>query len=429
MFVEKKSAISNNVKITVIAVVSLVILVLAIWYLFIILNNDNYKEYKNIDTDNKLVGELTENIDEKEEYYKGLYYPNFEYKKLNKYVDNIIKSIDKDIYKDGAESIKDRIFFLDYQSYQVFDSFIVVVMDYKEMDKDSNIISNKKIYINYDIKKDKILNSEDCFRNNYKADFKEKAIANGFIESDDMYKDFVIKEEEITIFNNNNSLSIPYNEYKKYIKLQNVNIPSLAPTEIIKPREFKVDKNKPMIALTYDDGPCYNTEAILDMLKEEDVPATFFVLGSRVSTYPDIMKRVYREGHLVGTHSWSHANLHFSTNAQIDKEIDDSKDAVFKYTGYDPIYFRSPYGNTTDYIKQKVGEKHVVKWNVDTLDWSSKNADKVFATMMRDSKENSIVLMHDLYECNVDASRRFIKEMKAKGYQFVTVDKIVEKSK
>ncbi|MEA5003773.1 MAG: polysaccharide deacetylase family protein, partial [Christensenella sp.] len=131
--------------------------------------------------------------------------------------------------------------------------------------------------------------------------------------------------------------------------------------------------NDKVVALTFDDGPGPYTEKLLDILKDNGVVATFFVLGENVERYPDIVKRAYEEGNEIGTHSWNHKDLKkLSLDGIMQDQYGKANDAIEAATGLRALIDRPPYGSMTEELAEQIGREQVL-WSVDPLDWDAKN--------------------------------------------------------
>lgn len=188
------------------------------------------------------------------------------------------------------------------------------------------------------------------------------------------------------------------------------------------------DIKKPIVALTFDDGPSAATKRILAALKEAGGKATFFMVGERVADYPNTAKAVAAQGNQIGTHSWSHNSLTKMDADAIRDDLRRSMDAIESVTGVRPIALRPPYGNVNSVVKRVCGELDlvVVNWGLDTLDWKTRDADSVYNEVMTNVRDGAIVLCHDLYESTVDAMVRVIPELVKRGYRLVTVTELLD---
>ncbi len=179
------------------------------------------------------------------------------------------------------------------------------------------------------------------------------------------------------------------------------------------------------IALTFDDGPHpYYTQQLLKGLKERNVKATFFITGQNVKAYPEIVKEIYAEGHLIGNHTYSHIQLTSKNEESFKQEIVRTNEAIKEVTGQDTIYVRPPYGSWNKEFEKELNMFPVL-WTVDPLDWCSSDASRIVRCVCSKAKENDIILMHDQYKTTVTAALKIVDELTQKGYEFVTVDELL----
>jgi peptidoglycan/xylan/chitin deacetylase (PgdA/CDA1 family) len=198
------------------------------------------------------------------------------------------------------------------------------------------------------------------------------------------------------------------------------------------------DSEEKKVALTFDDGPDdIFTPQILDVLKEKNVKATFFVIGKRAEGYPKVMRRIVDESHLVGNHTWSHPNI-------MKISLEDAKQEVLKTEKLLKSYcddsadrikiFRSPYGSIdperVEFISN-IGYK-IIAWNVDSLDWKGLSAEEVKTNVLENVTEGSIILQHSAggegedLSGSVEALPEIIDVLKEEGFEFVTIDEILK---
>ncbi|WP_297598868.1 polysaccharide deacetylase family protein [uncultured Cetobacterium sp.] len=182
------------------------------------------------------------------------------------------------------------------------------------------------------------------------------------------------------------------------------------------------------IAFTFDDGPKPKiTEEILDILKENDVKATFFVIGKNAKVNSKILKRMDDEGHLVENHSYTHPNYTKLSTEAIKKELQSTQDVIYKATGKKPKYFRPPYGamkkSQKKEIENSMGIKSVL-WDICPEDWKKENdVNYITEYLLKNSRPNVIVLLHDNPK-TVQAIKKVIPILKERGYDFVGVDEM-----
>lgn len=179
-----------------------------------------------------------------------------------------------------------------------------------------------------------------------------------------------------------------------------------------------------LVAITFDDGPSSNTPTLLDGLKARDAKCTFFIVGENVANNSATVKRMWQEGHEIASHTYDHANLNTVSNATITSTLSKTDAALDKAIGFDLKYnLRPPYGNANSNVLNTVGTP-CFYWSVDTRDWESRNADSVYNEIMKNARDGSIILLHDLYSTSVTGALRAIDTLKTKGYEFVTVSEM-----
>ncbi len=188
-----------------------------------------------------------------------------------------------------------------------------------------------------------------------------------------------------------------------------------------------VDPNKPMVALTYDDGPSGNvTTRILNTLEAYDARATFFVVGSRVDSYSYQIKRAHDLGCEIGNHTYNHAKITSLTPDELKSNLLNTDNKVQAITGEPPILMRPPGGSyKTDTVRQNTNYP-IIMWSVDTLDWKTRNAQSVISSIQGSVFNGSIILMHDLYDSTAEATEIIVPWLISQGYQLVTVSEMME---
>lgn len=187
----------------------------------------------------------------------------------------------------------------------------------------------------------------------------------------------------------------------------------------------EVVTEKKKIALTFDDGPNEKyTPMLLDGLKERNVCASFFLLGKNAESYPDIVKRIQEEGHVIGNHSYSHVQLDAMKEIEACKEMTKANQVIAGIIGETPNYVRPPFGawsHNLDCITNMI----VVLWDVDPLDWQCQNTNLVVKRVVSKVKEDDIILLHDSYQSTVEATFQIIDTLEEEGYEFVTLDEMI----
>jgi peptidoglycan-N-acetylglucosamine deacetylase len=198
------------------------------------------------------------------------------------------------------------------------------------------------------------------------------------------------------------------------------------------PATFKLygQPNRRQVALTFDDGPDLEfTPQILDVLKRNHVRATFFLLGNRAKTHPEMVRRILREGHQIGNHSYNHPLFPKISDLEFRRQVEQTQTVLKSIIGYSPRFIRPPYGAINEkQIKWLATQKYtVVNWNVDSLDWKGLKSEQVLKNVMRRARPGSIILQHcaggrgeDL-SGTVKALPKIISQLRAEGVDFVTV--------
>lgn len=187
-----------------------------------------------------------------------------------------------------------------------------------------------------------------------------------------------------------------------------------------------VDGDKPMVALTFDDGPTQYTSQILDILEANGGKATFFVMGCLVSGYPGTLQRAYNMGCQIGSHTWDHPTLTKCSADKILQELNSTDAAVQAIIGCPTSIMRPPGGAQNGTVASIIAQtgKPLILWSVDTRDWENKNSQMIINNVLNNVKDGSIVLMHDRLECTAVACQTIIPTLTAQGYQLVTVEEL-----
>ena len=182
----------------------------------------------------------------------------------------------------------------------------------------------------------------------------------------------------------------------------------------------------PKVALTFDDGPSSEyTPLLLDGLRERNVKASFFVIGSNIEKEggEEIIRRIYEEGHLIGNHTWHHVDLSDLSTEDAWKELEMTDSLIKAVTGEETALVRPPFGEFPRSMEEP--DKLYVKWTVDSRDWVTKDTQEIVRKVVTDTEENDIILMHDCYETSVEAALQIIDILSERGYEFVTVDRLL----
>jgi chitin deacetylase len=195
--------------------------------------------------------------------------------------------------------------------------------------------------------------------------------------------------------------------------------------------EVKLTKGEKLIALTFDDGPRKgSTEKILDILKQNNIEGTFFIVGQMLQEYPDLGKRIVAEGHVIANHTWHHWYHHMSPQIA-GNEIERTTDLIYKVTGVKTTMFRPPGGimhnGVVDYARNR--KYGIILWSSDSNDYSRPGVPRLISNVMREARPGGIVLMHDGggdRSHTVAALPQIIDNFRKQGYKFVTVPELLE---
>lgn len=194
---------------------------------------------------------------------------------------------------------------------------------------------------------------------------------------------------------------------------------------------YHVPTTEKVVALTFDDGPHPRfTDEILEILRKEEVRATFFAIGCNVASYPDVMRRVIAAGHEVGNHTYSHPCVRRVTEEQLVEEIEKT-DAVLRSLGYSGNgLFRPPQGICSADMPTLLThtKKTAILWNIDTRDWAHRASEEIVKEIDSTVCGGDIILFHDYVSgenTTIPAIKKLIPMLKTRGYQFVTVSELL----
>lgn len=187
-----------------------------------------------------------------------------------------------------------------------------------------------------------------------------------------------------------------------------------------------LDPDKPMVALTFDDGPYAPVgNRIMDCAEQYGGRVTFYVVGNRVNSYKSEIQRMYANGHEIGNHTQDHKYLQKLGAQEIRQQVEACNQAVAAITGEAPKTVRLPGGGKNSTVLANISQP-IVLWNVDTLDWKTRNAASSVQTVLNQVKDGSVVLMHELYNASGDAAVTIIPALVERGYQLVTVSELAQ---
>ena len=191
-------------------------------------------------------------------------------------------------------------------------------------------------------------------------------------------------------------------------------------------------RDRPRVALTFDDGPDPDhTPALLDVLAEVGAPATFFVVGNRVDANPELTARIAREGHELGNHTYNHPYLPLSRSRRVATELRAADHAIERATGITPTLARPPYGGRSP-RNVRVFDRHakrLVLWDVNSFDWKGITAEAIALRVLARVRPGSIILLHEARDggdVTIEAVRMLVPALRARGYEMSTVSRTLE---
>ena len=190
----------------------------------------------------------------------------------------------------------------------------------------------------------------------------------------------------------------------------------------------KIDLNKKIVALTFDDGPGPYTSRLIDILNNNKAHATFFMLGKNLPIYKDEVKKAYDNKMEIGYHSYNHNNFKRQKLETIVEEFNESNETLKSITGDTFHLIRPPYGSINEKIKESLDASFIL-WNVDTEDWRHKNTDYLKDYVLEKVKDGDIILFHDIHKSSVDAIEKILPYFYVERYQVVTVSSLANVTK
>lgn len=204
---------------------------------------------------------------------------------------------------------------------------------------------------------------------------------------------------------------------------------SVLSAEFFLPVKYKGANNSNSVALTFDDGPIAGkTEEILRILKSHDVKAAFFCIGNRVESNPELTKRIFESGHLIGNHSyWHRATFDLQSGATIGKELDDTDHAIFETIGAKPAFFRPPYGVTNPMVASAVkrGGYKTIGWSIRSFDTVIKDSKVLMERITKSLKGGDVILLHDYSNTTLEILPELLDHIKKVGLKIVRVDQLL----
>lgn len=333
-------------------------------------------------------------------------YPITNISKLDKLIEESVLNIHDDFKNNILSTLNNKSELnIDYSYYEVNNYTMITLTSYINNTIETNNFIQTFLYDN---NKNKLLNIDDVIDN----------LNTKYFSFDENY---------FYLYNNqkNTIETKKYNINELDLKIDISNNNTIKTENITKTKTKVLDPNNKYIALTFDDGPSIYTEKIIELLKEYDVNATFFILGNKVEMYKDVLKKSIEYGNEIGNHSYNHKWLIKLDDESIKNQIDKTQEIIKNALGYTPTLFRPTYGSLNENVKKDTNLK-IILWNVDTLDWKYKNVNSIVKRATKNLKDGNIILMHETYKRSYEALKKIIPIVKEKGFTFVTISELEE---
>lgn len=399
-----------------------------------------------------------ESIHLQEESYVGaVYYPVFDMENIDRTIINTIDKIMSEfILIHQNENINaPAILNVDYNSYQINDRFVSV---YFETTYHSPMFANVVLIpqtMLLDVENDDVLDSSEFFKDGYldrlsslsmKALADDEPFEEGLDPIPDNYKNIVFKKDGIVIvfekyqilpgYKGQKEYFIEYSKLNDFLKYDTqgkiieekppVVVEPKPEEAVVEPAPIVENTNKQYVAFTFDDGPYPEvTDRIVSAFEKVQGHATFFVVGNRVGQYGQSVVNAYQKGNQIGNHSFNHPSLAKLGEVELAQQINSTNEVVQSIIGESPQILRPTFGEVSDLMLNQV-TMPMINWDVDSLDWKSRNTQTIVDTVMQNIKPNSIVLMHDLYPTTAEAVEILIEKLSALNYEFVTINQLAQ---
>lgn len=187
----------------------------------------------------------------------------------------------------------------------------------------------------------------------------------------------------------------------------------------------KLEKHKKLVALTIDDGPWKYTEELLDILEKHDIKATFFLIGCNIELYPDKTVSINNDNHQIALHGYTHKSFTKLSLNEVVNELEETNNLLDELDIDKTNIVRPPTGSINDAVKSL--DYVYVLWDVDTMDWKTKDKDKIITEIEQNIEENSIILVHEIDTSTLAALDEILPKLK-KEYEFVTVNELFKEN-
>lgn len=183
---------------------------------------------------------------------------------------------------------------------------------------------------------------------------------------------------------------------------------------------------RPVVALTFDDGPRRSTTGeLLDGLAQRGVHATFFLVGEMLEGNGDLVERMAAEGHQIGVHTYDHVWLTELSAVDFEKQVGRTRRLLTEMVGEGSYWLRPPYGGVDRGVEKRAGSP-VILWSVDPEDWDDKNVTRIVEHIVSNVRDGDIILLHDIYPSSVEAALQVVDRLQERGFLFATVEELAQ---
>jgi len=428
--------------------------------------NPNYSYLEKFNTKNKEVGTVESIIEYGDNSVIGVHYPILGKEKIDAttktFIDKKILEFKNQVvnYKTPNNSIKAELN-IDNETLLLNDKILSIKFNTFINMPFSTHTENGTFTLVYDLETQAQVKLKDFMNGDYlkmisqlavksfesNTLYSNHAVFDSFIAGtaprDENFENFILEKDKIIFFFQSYQISpdatdtalmeIPYIDLQEFLNTQALlkqPVPSIPKKNGVTENQLdvgrKVDPKKPMVALTFDDGPNSKTTIpILDTLKANDAVATFYVIGNRISANKAILIRMINEGNEIGNHTYNHKQLTILTPIQMKDQINKTQAAIKAAIGITSKTMRPTYGSYNDDVK-KYMDMPLILWSMDTRDWQSKNPKAVIKIVLDKVKDGDIILMHDIYPSTAEAVKDIVPKLKERGFQLVTVSELYE---
>lgn len=394
------------------------------------------------------VGDLQSYQEANSHYVAAIYYPVFNKSGVDSLIKETLDSHYEEFKKQyGNESpddiFKRAIFNIGYNSYALNERFVSLYFQINTQSPSLAHLDSISFTMLLDLETDTVITSDDYFKEGYLEVLKNEA--QQFFNEDSKLKTLMETDKYQTGFNDDSNfknillekdrLSLVFEKYSlfsgdvgevvvpiDYSVLEEVFVYDLVGEEIV--IEIPEPHNRKLLAFTFDDGPSrLHTKRIVDAFEKVNGKATFFMLGLQLEIYPEQAQYVAQKGHQLGNHTYSHPDLTRISVEEVIMEIEKTNQLIFDVTGVHSTVVRPTYGLVNEASSAAI-KYPLIHWNLDSIDWKSRDKNAVIDSVMRDVKDNSIIIMHDIYESTAEAVEYLLPVLANQGYEFVTIDEL-----